>query len=142
MAFTRRLHDDLQAHGVHCWFAPHDVLPGEKLHDQIERAIGDCDRLLLILSEHSMASEWVKTEIAKARRKELEQRRQVLFPISLVPFAEIRAWTCFDADAGKDSAREVREYYIPDFSDWEKDRIAYKTAFEKLLKGLKADTRA
>jgi hypothetical protein len=33
-----------------------------------------------------------------------------LFPISLAPFADIRHWECFDADAGKDSAREIREY--------------------------------
>jgi hypothetical protein len=47
------------------------------------------DRLLLIPSEHSMASEWVKTEIALARQKEFN--KQVLFPISLVPFQRFRS---------------------------------------------------
>jgi hypothetical protein len=32
----------------------------------------------------------------------------VLFPISLVSFEELREWRCFDADTGKDSAREIR----------------------------------
>ena len=41
----------------------------------------------------------------------------MLLPIGLVPYATIRDWECFDADTGKDSAREVREYFIPDFSD-------------------------
>ncbi|MGA2852744.1 MAG: hypothetical protein ABSE90_01235 [Verrucomicrobiota bacterium] len=27
----------------------------------------------------------------------------------------LRDWTCFDADRGKDLAKEVREYFIPDF---------------------------
>jgi hypothetical protein len=95
------------------------------------------DKLLLVLSEHSMNSAWVKTEIAHARQKELNEKRQVLFPISLVPFAEIRDWKCFDADTGKDSAREIREYFIPDFSNW-KDHDSYARAFDRLLRDLKA----
>ena len=59
----------------------------------------------------------MKTEIAQARRRELKENRRMLLPIGLVPYATIRDWECFDADTGKDSAREVREYFIPDFSD-------------------------
>ena len=136
--FAERLQADLQNNGVRCWFAPHDMLPGRKLHEQIDEAIRVYDRLLLILSDESMASEWVKTEIANARQKEVRQKRQVLFPISLVPFDKVRDWKAFDADTGKDSAREIREYFIPEFSNW-KDHDSYKASFEKLLKGLRAD---
>jgi len=80
--FATRLYADLQNKGVRCWFAPHDVRGGKKLHQQIEKAIHLNDRLLLILSEHSMSSRWVKTEIAHARQKELADRRQVLFPVT------------------------------------------------------------
>jgi hypothetical protein len=135
--FASRLHADLQNKGVRCWFAPHNVQGGRKLHEQIDEAIRIYDRLLLILSEHSMNSEWVKTEISHARQKEILEGRQVLFPISLAPFNAIRDWKCFDADTGKDSAREIREYFIPDFSNW-KDHDSYKTAFERLVKDLKA----
>jgi len=138
--FAERLHGDLQNKGVRCWFAPHDVRGGRKLHEQIDQAIRIYDRLLLILSDHSMASEWVKTEIAHARQKELTEKRQVLFPISLAPFEKIRQWKCFDADAGKDSAREIREYYLPDFSTW-KDHDSYRQAFERLVTDLKAEKR-
>ena len=62
-----------------------------------------------------MTSEWVSTEIAQARKKDVTQKRQVLFPISIVLFKEIESWELFDADRGKDSAREIREYFIPDF---------------------------
>ena len=112
--FADRLYEDLQSEGVRCWFAPHDVRAGKKLHEQIDRGISLCDRLLIILSDNSMNSEWVKTEIAHARQKEMNERRQVLFPIAMMPFARIREWKCFDADTGKDSAREIREYFIPD----------------------------
>jgi hypothetical protein len=44
---------------------------------------------------------------------------------------------CFDADTGKDSAREIREYFIPDFSNW-KDHDSYQEAFRRLISDLKA----
>jgi hypothetical protein len=110
---------------------------GKKMHEQIDEAIRLHDKLLLILSEASMASEWVKTEIAKARKREVREQRRVLFPIRLVDFEELQDWENFDVDIGKDSAREVREYFIPDFSNW-KDHDSYRTAFDRLLRDLKA----
>jgi TIR domain-containing protein len=138
--FAARLYADLQNKGVRCWFAPHDVRGGKKLHQQIEKAIHLNDRLLLILSEHSMSSRWVKSEIAHARQKELAEERQVLFPVGLVPYERIRQWKLFDADIGDDSAREVREYFIPDFSNW-KNLDSYRKAFESLVKGLAVDQK-
>jgi uncharacterized protein YjbI with pentapeptide repeats len=135
--FAERLHADLQNKGVRCWFAPHHIKGGKKLHQQIDEAIRVYDRLLLILSENSMTSEWVKTEIANARQRELNEKRQMLFPISLAPFESVRQWKAFDADTGKDSAREIREYFIPDFSNW-KDHDSYKVAFDRLLRDLAA----
>jgi TIR domain/Pentapeptide repeats (8 copies) len=137
--FAERLHADLQDKGVRCWFAPKDTQGGRKLHEQIDQAIRVHERLLLILSVHSMQSEWVKTEIAKARQREVREKWQVLFPVRLVPFEAIREWKCFDADTGKDSAREIREYFIPDFSNWKNDD-AYQAAFRRLLRDLKPNT--
>jgi hypothetical protein len=86
-----------------------------------------------------MNSEWVKTEIAKARQREVQEKRQVLFPLRLVLFETMRAWECFDANTGKDSAREIREYFIPDFSNW-KNYDAYQEAFQRLLRDLKPNS--
>src|ERR1700734_1798457 len=135
--FADRLYADLQNKGVRCWFAPHDAQGGKKLHEQIDEAIRLHDKLLLILSPHSMESEWVKTEIAKARKREGRDQRRVLFPIRLAPFETLRDWECFDADAGKDSARQIREYFIPDFSNW-KNHDSYQGAFQRLIIDLKA----
>jgi hypothetical protein len=140
-AFAERLHSDLQASGVRCWYAPEDMPGGKKLHVEIDSAIRMHDKLLLILSEHSMKSEWVKTEISKARMRELKEKRQVLFPIRLCSFGELRDWECFDADTGKDSAREIREFFIPDFSDW-KIHDSYKKAFDRLVKDLQGKSDA
>jgi hypothetical protein len=138
--FAERLYNDLQGNGVRCWFAPHDIQGGRKIHEQIDEAIRLHDRLLLILSEDSMKSEWVKTEIAKARKREVREGKRVLFPVRLVEFEAMRDWECFDGDTGKDSGREIREYFIPDFSDW-KNHDAYQAAFQRLVKDLKAESK-
>jgi hypothetical protein len=135
--FADRLHADLQVNNVRCWFAGHDMKGGKKIHEQIDEAIRLHDKVLLILSEASMASEWVKTEIAKARRREVKERKRILFPIRLVDFDKLQDWENFDADTGKDSAREIREYFIPDFSRW-KDHDSYRISFDRLLRDLKA----
>jgi hypothetical protein len=63
-----------------------------------------------------------------------------MFPIRLVDFEAIRNWQCFDADIGKDSAVEVREYFIRDFSNW-KDHDSFEAAFAGLLRDLKAEAQ-
>ena len=83
----------------------------------------------------------MKTEIRKARKREVREKKAVLFPVKLVPFETIRDWECFDADTGKDSAAEIREYFIPDFSEW-KQHDKYKKAFERLVEDLKAGRRS
>ena len=120
------------------WFAPEDVQGGKKLHEQIDEAIRVYDKLLLVLSAESMNSEWVRTEIRKARKAEIKEGKRKLFPIRLVDFKTIREWECFDADSGKDLGVEIREYFIPDFSNW-KDHDSFEAAFARLLKDLKAE---
>jgi hypothetical protein len=136
--FAERLCNDLQGNGLRCWFAPHDINDDGKLHEQMDEAIRLHDKLLLILSERSKSSEWVKTEIADTRDREDLEKKQMLFPIALAPLADVQQWKLFDADRGIDSAREIREYHITDFSNW-KDHDSYQKAFQQLLKDLKAE---
>ena len=136
--FADRLYADLQNKGVRCWFAPNDIQAGKKIHEQIDEAIRRYERLLLILSPNSMKSPWVKTEIRKARKRERTEKKRVLFPVRLVSFEAIRDWELFDADEGKDLAGEIREYFIPDFSDWKK-HDSYAKGFQSLLRDLKTE---
>jgi hypothetical protein len=46
-----------------------------------------------------------------------------------------------DGDTGKDLARGIREYFIPDFANW-KDHDAYKQSFERVLRDLTKDQPA
>jgi len=55
-------------------------------------------------------------------------------------FAPFRDCECFDADAGKDSAREIREYFVPDFSNW-KNHDSYAVAIRAAGTGLENASR-
>jgi hypothetical protein len=137
--FCRRLHERLQNAGLRVWFAPHDIQGGRKIHEQIDQAIRVYDKLLLVLSPHSMQSPWVEFEIRRARRREVAEQRRLLFPVRLVDYEAIKAWECFDADTAKDLATEIREYYIPDFTAW-KEHEAFEAAVDRLLRDLKAES--
>jgi hypothetical protein len=67
--FADRLYADLQNKGVRCWFAPHDLRIGERILDAVDAAIRLRDRVLLILSEHSINSDWVKDEVTAGSNK-------------------------------------------------------------------------
>lgn len=136
--FCKRLRSRMRDEKMRVWFAPEDIQGGKKLHEQIDDAIRLHEKLLLVLTENSMASDWVKTEVRKALRREASEGKRVLFPIRLVPFDAIRDWEAFDADTGTDMAVKLREYFIPDFSNW-KDLDEFEAAFKRLLNDLKAD---
>jgi hypothetical protein len=138
--FAERLFSRMRQANLRVWYAPEEIKGGQKIHEQIFSAIQLHDKLLLVLSENSLKSEWVATEIRRARKVEREETRRKLFPIRLVDFDAVQNWECFDADSGKDLAIELREYFMPDFSNW-KDHDSFEKAFDRLLRDLKAEEK-
>ncbi|MEQ8767533.1 MAG: toll/interleukin-1 receptor domain-containing protein [Planctomycetota bacterium] len=136
--FAHKLRGALQLSGVQCWLAGHDMRPGRRIVDQLEEAIDSRERVLLILSEHSIRSAWVHFGIKRARDRERASEDDVLFPISLLPFADLQKWSAIDADTGENLARVVREFYIQDFSTWTDD-TAFAEAAEKLISSLRKE---
>jgi TIR domain-containing protein len=136
--FAKRLHARMVQEKLRVWFAPEDMKAGHYHDEQIERAIQVHDKLLLVLSEASMASAWVRREIRKARETEAREDRRKLFPIRLVGMEVVQAWECVDRRTGQDYAEEVLRYHIPDFSNW-KDHDSFESGFAKLLRDLKAE---
>ena len=116
--FCSHLLSRLRELDVRAWYSPSDMRGGRRTLDQVMAAISSHDRCVLVLSESSMNSEWVKSELRAAARRENEAGRSVLFPIRLTSMDRIRSWTCFDADSGRDLAALVRSYHILDFSGW------------------------
>lgn len=128
--FAERLHADLQDNGVRCWFAPEDLKIGDRTRIAIDESIRKHDKLLLILSQESVASEWVEQEVETAISKEREQKRIVLFPIRLDDkVIEIKSgWPAL--------IKNTRN--IGDFRLW-KDHDFYIKSFARLIRDLKAE---
>jgi len=131
--FANRIHADLQSNGVRCWFAPHDMKIGGKLLDEIDSAIRLRDKVLLILSAHSIKSDWVEDEVTKAFEEERKRGQIVLFPVRLDDAV---------MDTSEAWAAKLRARHIGDFRRW-KDHDSYKASFERVLRDLKraADIR-
>jgi TolB-like protein/predicted Zn-dependent protease len=58
--------EQLESRGIKCWCAPRDVTPGSQYADEIVGAINDAKIVVLVLSEHAVASPHVGKEIERA----------------------------------------------------------------------------
>jgi hypothetical protein len=56
---------------------------GGKILDEIDTAIRLRDKVLLILSEHSIKSDWVEDEVSKAFAEDRKRAETLLFPVRL-----------------------------------------------------------
>ena len=74
---------DLQSKGVRCWFASEDMKIGDRLRPRIDETIRLYDKLLLVLSKTTVASQWVEPEIETALARERQQGTTVLFPVRI-----------------------------------------------------------
>jgi hypothetical protein len=126
--FAERLHADLQAKGVRCWFATEDLKIGDPFRQRIDDAIRRYDKLLVVLSETSVASTWVESEVETAlEREQGAEGKTVLFPIRLdeAVMKTSQAW----------AADIRRKRHMGDFSRWQ-DHASYQKAFQRLLRDL------
>jgi TIR domain len=129
-AIAKRLYADLQSNKVRCWFAPEDLKIGDKIRPRIDESIHLHDKLLLVLSQHSVASQWVEQEVETALSRERKENRTVLFPIRL-------DGSVMESEGGWPALiRNTRN--IGDFTRW-KNHNAYQKAFDRLLHDLKAE---
>jgi hypothetical protein len=124
---ARHLYADLQSNHVRCWFAPEDMRIGDNIRPRIEESIRLYDKLLIVLSKHSIASNWVAYEVERALNKEPQGIPNVLFPIRLDD-------AVMKSKAGwADDIKSTR--HIGDFTRW-KDHDEYQKAFARLLRDL------
>ncbi|HEY6252569.1 MAG TPA: toll/interleukin-1 receptor domain-containing protein [Candidatus Angelobacter sp.] len=132
--FADRLHADLQAKAIRCWYAPEDLKIGDRFRTRIEESIRVYDKVMIVLSERSLQSAWVEDEVeAGLEREKRNPDSSVLFPIRLdnAVMETKQAW----------AATLRRTRHIGDFSNW-KNHGSYQKGFERLLRDLKSQSRA
>ncbi len=127
--FAERIYADLQSNNVRCWYAPENMKIGDKIRQRIDESIRMYDKLLVVLSQHSVTSSWVEAEVESALEKERRHNKSVLFPIRLddAVMRTNKAW----------AAHISRTRHIGDFTRW-KEHDAYQGGLKRLLRDLKA----
>jgi uncharacterized protein YjbI with pentapeptide repeats len=125
--FANKIGDSLTKKGIRYWRDIHDMKSG-RMEKQIDRAIHQNPTVLLVLSEHSLSSDWVEHEVRMARGLEKEMGRDVLCPVALDDSWKDSRWP-------KRVMEQIMEYNILDFSAWEDDS-KFGNTFNKLIDGL------
>lgn len=80
--FVDKIGNELTKKGIRYWRDIHDMKAG-RMETQIDRAISQNPTVLLVLSKHSLRSDWVEHEVRTARGLEKDMGRDVLCPIAL-----------------------------------------------------------
>jgi uncharacterized protein YjbI with pentapeptide repeats len=126
-SFVNKLEANLNKKGIRVWREVHDMKAGG-MEREISRTIHQNATVLLILSQHSLKSDWVEHEVRTARSLEKEIHRDVLCPVSLDDTWKDSRWS-------KQIMEQVTEYNILDFSLW-RDDLKFENNFGKLIEGL------
>ncbi|MBW1782847.1 MAG: toll/interleukin-1 receptor domain-containing protein [Deltaproteobacteria bacterium] len=124
--FVNKIYEQLREAGAVVWLDRHDLKAGD-VQKQIAKTIRIQDVVLIVLSENSVKSDWVETELEIARKKEKDEDRDVLCPVAL-------------DDAWKNKMddvlwRQLNKKFVIDFSAWKTRK--FNTQFDKLLSGIK-----
>jgi uncharacterized protein YjbI with pentapeptide repeats len=140
--FAGQLRTDLLANNVNCFQDTQDLRGGQKWEDQINQAIKQHDKLLLVCSRQSIYRPQVVREIIQTIDSERATGEQKLFPIRLddhILSEEMMNDARENARSGvwsQNWVHHVRKYQIPNFSGW-KDPDTYQEALQKLVRDLK-----
>jgi len=81
--FAGRLVTALCSSGVEVWVDEAELRVGDSLISAISAAVHQVDYVIALLSRHSVASMWVKKELALAMTREITQNRVVVLPALL-----------------------------------------------------------
>jgi uncharacterized protein YjbI with pentapeptide repeats len=125
--FVNKIANSLTERGIRYWRDVFHATAG-RLETQIDRSMRLNPTVLLILSKHSIKSDWVEHEVRTARELEKEMKRDVLCPVALDDSWKSSRWP-------KRVMEQIMEYNILDFSGWEDD-VKFEGMFRKLIDGL------
>lgn len=121
--FVRQLVSDFVERGVVPWVDETDLRPGDSIVSHVEKAIEGALIFVVVLSEHSLTSTWVKTELALAHHAEFQGRTKVI-TINLCPAEQITGFAAIQKHA--------------DFSRWPHDAEQYARSLKELLDAIAA----
>jgi hypothetical protein len=79
--FVRFLASDIRATRVKLWMDELEILPGDSLIGKISEGLADSDFVVACLSQTSVQSNWVRTELEIATTRGIRQKRPIVLPL-------------------------------------------------------------
>ncbi len=118
-----QLERELRADGIRVYFFPENIRVGDKVERKIFEAIDSHDRFIVLLSENSVASDWVKREVELGLRIEQKRRGDFLIPVQLGDdwSKSRKAWV-----------KQVKQRDLIDYRD--RSQNAYRLAYDRLFR--------
>lgn len=120
--FVDILYRDLSKEGVHCWYAPRSLQPGDKFPMYVTEEIQSREKVIIVLSKNSLNSSWVEKEVKLARQKE-RNGKSVLVPIGLD--------NAIDSSSVDWAVKIRKSRHITSFENWQQP-----SNYQKQLKAL------
>ena len=125
--FLDKIGSQFDEKGIRYWRDVHDTRAGG-VEKQTERAIRQNLKVLLILSEQAIQSDWVEHEITEIKKLEKELGHVVLCAVALDDGWKSGRWP-------KRVMEQIMGYSILDFSTW-KNGGRFAETFQNLIDGL------
>jgi hypothetical protein len=79
-AVARRIADKLRGAGLRVRISEWELQPGDSIASRIIEAVSSSDLILILLSPHSINSQWVQTELNETLSRELQRRAITVIP--------------------------------------------------------------
>jgi hypothetical protein len=111
--FVDKVGNSLTKKGIRFWRDLHDGKAG-RTEKQIDRVNCQNPKVLLVLSQDSLNSDWIEHEIHRARGLEKEMGHDILYSVTLDA-----SWK--DHRGSQRVTKSIMESSILDFSEWRND---------------------
>ena len=145
--FAQKLSSDLQNRGVRCWAFPADAKVGRWVPEtassselglwvtaDVEKGILYYDKLVVVLSDHSLANEHLREEFTRGAKKQSDSGQWVMKPVTISDLS-------YDDRNRNVKLLGLTGYRMFDFRGWE-SATEYAAALEELLASLEEDIPA
>ena len=98
--FVKELRLALEEQGLKLWVDSRDLVAGQRLHPEIERAIEGARQVIVVLSKNTVNSAWVHKEVQKAQEVEGQRKEQGyrVIPLLLEGMKPTALGTWFDEE--------------------------------------------
>lgn len=102
---------DLRSQGIDAWFDKWEIMPGDSIRRKIEQGISEASHFIVLLTQNSLNSEWVQTELDAATVRKIENECRLLPVLQGVSFEDIpltlRGLLCVKLDDYKEGLGQL-----------------------------------